>query len=332
MASLGVNIDHIANVRQARRAVEPDPVSYALLAELGGADGITVHLREDRRHIQDRDVELLRQTVRSRLNLEMAATAEMEAIALHIRPDMVTLVPEKREEVTTEGGLDVAGQQPALSALVGALQDAGIGVSLFVAAGASQLEFAASRAGPAHGGELHRPQPRAEGKCRPWPHLPKRGAHRRHRRHGGAQHRPHNRGPGPGGGPGRSCSADEGADTESAPRPPVRQPPAMSTYHFIAASEAFLTVEEPLEEVLRERVRHYGEQGKEIDFWLVKRPAFLDAPQLEPIGSAVPRPAAAVVSTDEKFITFLKLRLEFVATGRFEAPSTSIPDALASAS
>ena len=103
----------------------------------------------------------------------------------------------------------------------------------------------------------------------------------------------------------------------------------MSTYHFIAASEAFLTVEEPLEEVLRERVRHYGEQGREIDFWLVKRPAFLEAPELDPVASAVPRPAAAVVSTDEKFITFLKLRLEFVATGRFEAPSASIPDALA---
>ena len=153
MASLGVNIDHIANVRQARRTVEPDPVSYALLAELGGADGITVHLREDRRHIQDRDVELLRQTVRSRLNLEMAATAEMEAIALHIRPDMVTLVPEKRQEVTTEGGLDVAGQLPALSALVGALQDAGIGVSLFVDAKASQLE--ACRATGARWVELH---------------------------------------------------------------------------------------------------------------------------------------------------------------------------------
>ena len=105
----------------------------------------------------------------------------------------------------------------------------------------------------------------------------------------------------------------------------------MSTYHYVAASEAFLCEEEPLEEVLRERVRHYGEQGKTVDFWLVKRPAFLEAPELEPIGSAVPRPAAAVVSTDEKFITFLKLRLEFVACGRFEAPSASIPDALASA-
>ena len=102
----------------------------------------------------------------------------------------------------------------------------------------------------------------------------------------------------------------------------------MSTYYFVAASEAFLTEEEPLEEVLRERVRNYGEQNKPIDFWLVKRPAFLDAPELEPVASAVPRPAAAVVSTDEKFITFLKLRLEFVAYGQFEAPSATIPDAL----
>jgi pyridoxine 5-phosphate synthase len=140
MASLGVNIDHIANVRQARRTVEPDPVSLALLAELGGADGITVHLREDRRHIQERDVELLRATVRSRLNLEMAATAEMEAIALRIRPDMVTLVPERRQEVTTEGGLDVAGQVTALAGLVERLQGAGIGVSLFVDADPTQLD------------------------------------------------------------------------------------------------------------------------------------------------------------------------------------------------
>ena len=153
MASLGVNIDHIANVRQARRTVEPDPVSYALLAELGGADGITVHLREDRRHIQDRDVELLRHTVRSRLNLEMAATEEMAAIALRIKPDMITLVPEKREEVTTEGGLDVASQQEPLQALVGRLQDASIGVSLFVDAEAKQLE--ACKATGARWVELH---------------------------------------------------------------------------------------------------------------------------------------------------------------------------------
>jgi pyridoxine 5-phosphate synthase len=153
MASLGVNIDHIANVRQARRTVEPDPVSYALLAELGGADGITVHLREDRRHIQDRDVELLRQLVRSRLNLEMAASAEMEAIALRIKPDMVTLVPEHRQEVTTEGGLDVISQLTALRAMVTRLQAAGIGVSLFVDADGPQLE--ASAASGARWVELH---------------------------------------------------------------------------------------------------------------------------------------------------------------------------------
>ena len=140
MASLGVNIDHIANVRQARRTVEPDPVPMAMLAELGGADGITVHLREDRRHIQDRDVELLRQTVRSRLNLEMAATAEMEQIARRIRPDMVTLVPERREEVTTEGGLDVRAQLICLKGVVERLQTAGIPVSLFVDPDPEQLE------------------------------------------------------------------------------------------------------------------------------------------------------------------------------------------------
>lgn len=104
----------------------------------------------------------------------------------------------------------------------------------------------------------------------------------------------------------------------------------MTTYHFVAASEAFLTEEEPLDEVLRERVRNYGEQGKAIDFWLVRRPAFLEAPELAAVASAVPRPAAAVVSTDEKFITFLKLRLEFVARGSFTAPAPGIPEALAS--
>ena len=153
MASLGVNIDHIANVREARRTVEPDPVPMALLAELGGADGITVHLREDRRHIQDRDVTLLRQTVRSRLNLEMAATAEMVAIALEIKPDMVTLVPERREEVTTEGGLDVAGQRSQLSAVVEQLQSNEIPVSLFVDPDAEQLQ--ACRDSGARWVELH---------------------------------------------------------------------------------------------------------------------------------------------------------------------------------
>ena len=103
----------------------------------------------------------------------------------------------------------------------------------------------------------------------------------------------------------------------------------MTAYHFVAASERFLCEEEPLEEVLRERVRNYGETGKEIDFWLVRRPAFLEAPELASQVASVPRPAAAVVSTDEKFITFLKLRLEFVATGSFQAPSASIADPLA---
>ena len=140
MASLGVNIDHIANVRQARRTLEPDPVPFAMLAELGGADGITVHLREDRRHIQDRDVTMLRETVRSRLNLEMAATEEMLSIALKLGPDMVTLVPERREEVTTEGGLDVVSQLETMTSSVHRLQDAGIPVSLFVDPDERQLQ------------------------------------------------------------------------------------------------------------------------------------------------------------------------------------------------
>ena len=143
MLTLGVNIDHIATIRQARRTVEPDPVAAAVLAELAGADGITAHLREDRRHIQDRDVRLLRQTVRTHLNLEMAPTDEMVAIALDIKPDYVTLVPEKRKEVTTEGGLDVAGQIPRLSDMVGKLQDANIPVSLFIDADSAQIEAAA---------------------------------------------------------------------------------------------------------------------------------------------------------------------------------------------
>ncbi|HCF29726.1 MAG TPA: pyridoxine 5'-phosphate synthase [Cyanobacteria bacterium UBA11049] len=140
MPTLGVNIDHIATIRQARRTVEPDPVAAAVLAELGGADGITVHLREDRRHIQDRDVRLLRQTVRTHLNLEMAATDEMVAIALDVKPDYVTLVPEKREEVTTEGGLDIASQIDRLAVVVDKLQAANIPVSLFIDANDSQIE------------------------------------------------------------------------------------------------------------------------------------------------------------------------------------------------
>ncbi|MCT7971490.1 pyridoxine 5'-phosphate synthase [Laspinema olomoucense] len=140
MATLGVNIDHIATIRQARGTVEPDPVAAATLVELAGADGITVHLREDRRHIQDRDVRLLRETVRTHLNLEMAATDEMVKIALDIKPDYVTLVPERREELTTEGGLDVAGQRDRMEGVVDTLQSAGIPVSLFIDADRSQIE------------------------------------------------------------------------------------------------------------------------------------------------------------------------------------------------
>lgn len=143
MPTLGVNIDHIATIRQARQTVEPDPVAAAVLAELAGADGITVHLREDRRHIQDRDVRLLRQTVRTHLNLEMAATDEMVAIALDIKPDYVTLVPERRQEVTTEGGLDVAGQVDRLTQVVTTLQESGIPVSLFIDADSNQIEASA---------------------------------------------------------------------------------------------------------------------------------------------------------------------------------------------
>ena len=143
MPTLGVNIDHIATLRQARRTVEPDPVAAAVLVELAGADGITVHLREDRRHIQDRDLRLLRQTVRTHLNLEMAATEEMVAIALEVKPDYVTLVPERREEVTTEGGLDIVSQVSRLQGVVAALQGAGIPVSLFIDASPAQIEAAA---------------------------------------------------------------------------------------------------------------------------------------------------------------------------------------------
>ncbi len=140
MPTLGVNIDHIATIRQARRTTEPDPIAGAVLAELGGADGITAHLREDRRHMQDRDLYVLRQTVATHLNLEMAATDEMVAIALDLKPDYVTLVPERREEVTTEGGLDVAGQQDRMNAIVETLQSAEIPVSMFIDADNAQID------------------------------------------------------------------------------------------------------------------------------------------------------------------------------------------------
>ncbi|MGH9749699.1 MAG: pyridoxine 5'-phosphate synthase [Candidatus Polarisedimenticolia bacterium] len=129
---LGVNVDHVATLREARKAGEPDPVVAAALAELAGADGITVHLRGDRRHVQERDLELLRKTVRTRLNLEMAATAPMVAIASAHKPDQVTLVPERREEITTEGGLDVLLNQNLVRKTAADLQEAGIAVSVFV--------------------------------------------------------------------------------------------------------------------------------------------------------------------------------------------------------
>src|SRR5436190_6537272 len=129
---LGVNIDHVATVRQARRGEEPDPVAAAVLALLGGADGITVHLREDRRHIQERDLRLLRPVVTNRLNLEMAAVEAIAELACEVRPDEVTLVPERREELTTEGGLDVVAHESTVARVVNRLQGAGIAVSLFI--------------------------------------------------------------------------------------------------------------------------------------------------------------------------------------------------------
>ena len=132
MIRLGVNIDHVATLRQARRSRDPDPVHAAVLAELGGAAGITAHLRSDRRHIQDRDVELLKQVVKTRLNVEMAGTQEMVRIALTVKPDQVTLVPERREELTTEGGLDVVLNTVQLKPVVKTLEEGGIHVSLFV--------------------------------------------------------------------------------------------------------------------------------------------------------------------------------------------------------
>jgi pyridoxine 5-phosphate synthase len=142
MAKLGVNIDHVATVRQARGGVEPDPVAAAAIAEFAGADGITVHLREDRRHIQDRDLSILRQTIKTRLNLEMAATDEMVTIAQQIKPDMCTIVPEKRLELTTEGGLDVRCNLEQIKSAVERLRSSGIPVSLFIDADSDQIKAA----------------------------------------------------------------------------------------------------------------------------------------------------------------------------------------------
>jgi pyridoxine 5-phosphate synthase len=142
LARLAVNVDHVATVRQARGIDEPDPVLAAGIAELAGADGIICHLREDRRHINDRDVGLLRQTVRTRLNLEMAAVEEMVGIARNIKPDLVTLVPERREELTTEGGLDVKSNPVLYKKVVEQLKEAGIEVSFFIDPDTSQIEIA----------------------------------------------------------------------------------------------------------------------------------------------------------------------------------------------
>lgn len=140
MAKLGVNIDHVATVRNARGTVQPDPVKAALIAEENGADGITAHLREDRRHIRDEDMFRLKDTISTRLNMEMANTPEMVAIVLKLKPYMVTLVPERREELTTEGGLDVAGHLTALTDSTTRLQAAGIRVSLFIDPASRQVE------------------------------------------------------------------------------------------------------------------------------------------------------------------------------------------------
>lgn len=140
MVELGVNIDHVATVRQARRTVEPDPIWAAAAAELGGADGITVHLREDRRHICDRDVRILRETVRAKLNLEMACSEDVVCVAEEVAPDQATLVPEKRQEVTTEGGLDVVGGYDRVAEVVKRLQAKGVVVSLFLDPDERQIE------------------------------------------------------------------------------------------------------------------------------------------------------------------------------------------------
>ncbi|WP_261639935.1 pyridoxine 5'-phosphate synthase [Erwinia mallotivora] len=145
---LGVNIDHIATVRNARGTNYPDPVQAAFVAEQAGADGITVHLREDRRHITDRDVRILRQTIQTRMNLEMAVTDEMLDIACEIKPHFCCLVPEKREEVTTEGGLDVAGQLDKITVAVSRLSEAGILVSLFIDADHQQIDAAMASGAP----------------------------------------------------------------------------------------------------------------------------------------------------------------------------------------
>jgi len=142
MAGLAVNVDHVSTLREARKVSYPDPVAAAVLAELAGADAIVVHLREDRRHIQERDVRILRKIVQTRLILEMAATPEMVGIALDIKPDLVTLVPEKRAEVTTEGGLDLIVHKNSIAETIGTLQNSGIPVSIFIDPAPGQIKIA----------------------------------------------------------------------------------------------------------------------------------------------------------------------------------------------
>jgi pyridoxine 5-phosphate synthase len=177
MPELGVNIDHVATVRQARKTYEPDPVWAAALAELGGADGITIHLREDRRHIQDRDLRVLRETVTVKLNLELACVDEIVQIACEVLPEQATLVPERREEITTEGGLDVLSNLDAVRRATDRLAEAGIAVSLFLDPNPRQIEAAADLGAQAV--ELHTGQyalargpqlqraTRTTGRCRP---------------------------------------------------------------------------------------------------------------------------------------------------------------------
>ena len=142
MARLGVNVDHVATLRQARGGGDPDPVAAAVLVELAGADGLVAHLREDRRHIQDRDLSLLRQAVKTKLDLELAAEETMVKIALDVKPHLVTLVPEKRQELTTEGGLEIAAQRDRIQSLISLLHDAGIPVSLFIEPDLNQIKAA----------------------------------------------------------------------------------------------------------------------------------------------------------------------------------------------
>ena len=231
---LYINVDHVATIRQARRTDEPDAVAAAAVCEAAGADGITAHLREDRRHIQDADIERLVREVRTVFNLEMAATDEMVGIAERLRPFQVTLVPERREEVTTEGGLDVAAGSAQLSEVIPRLVAAGVRVSIFIdpdpatvdhvhRLGAHAVELhtgryahAASAGARAAAGVTHGcprgAAPRTGRPCRPWPDRPQRRARGRHRGDRGAQYWPFDRQPVGICGAGRGSSGDAGGD------------------------------------------------------------------------------------------------------------------------